>query len=254
MSESVILCEGYHDRAFWSGWLAWLGCTDPGIQAGKTGRVPVVDPWGVEVKGRGQHAFLSPGGKFIRVIPCNGKSNVRRQARERLADRMDKNLERLVINVDSDAAVAPGEEPDAALTTASLETLLREFGQPAVTADGDFAIDDGATLASLVAWRTPDDAMSSLPDRQTLERVACAAIVAVHPGRGGAVDQWLASRPDAPGAGPKEFAWSYMAGWYAERGCEGFYRAVWEDPAVAAELEGRLRKAGAWRVAEALAQ
>ncbi|MDT7815668.1 MAG: hypothetical protein QOJ42_5584 [Acidobacteriaceae bacterium] len=31
MSESVILCEGYHDRAFWDGWLRYLGCSDPGV-------------------------------------------------------------------------------------------------------------------------------------------------------------------------------------------------------------------------------
>ena len=61
-------------------------------------------------------------------------------------------------------------------------------------------------------------------------------------------------RREAPQAGPKEFGWSFMAGWYAERGCEGFYRTIWEDPAVANELEDRLRKAGAWRVAEALTQ
>jgi len=46
MSESVILCEGYHDRAFWAGWLLHLGCTDPGLpSAGKATRTPIFDPW-----------------------------------------------------------------------------------------------------------------------------------------------------------------------------------------------------------------
>ena len=254
MSESVILCEGYHDRAFWDGWLLSLGCTDPGVPPGNGHRAPVFDPWGIEVKGRGQHAFHSPAGKFIRIIPCGGKPNVRRQASERLKDRTDKKLERLVLNVDSDVVVTAGQKPDVALTAESLETLLREFGEPEITAHADFAIDDGATLASLVAWQAADDPIPGLPDQQTLERLVCAAIVAAYPARGPAVGDWLVSRPQAPQAGPKEFGWSYMAGWYAERGCEGFYRAVWEDPDVAAQLEDRLRKAGAWRVAEALAQ
>ena len=253
MSESVILCEGYHDRAFWAGWLLHLGCTDPGDRPKKGHRLRVNDPWGNEVKA-GQFAFQSPSGKFIRIISCKGKQNVRSAARTRLMDRVDKKLERLILNVDSDEMAAAGKQPAPGLTAKSLETLLREFGEPEITADGDFAIDDGATLASLVTWQAADDPISGLPDQQTLERLVCAAIVAAYPARGPAVGDWLVSRPQAPQAGPKEFGWSYMAGWYAERGCEGFYRAVWEDPDVAAQLEDRLRKAAAWRVAEALAQ
>jgi hypothetical protein len=45
MSESVIYCEGYHDRAFWMGWLGHLGCSDPGLPPpGKTNRLPISDP------------------------------------------------------------------------------------------------------------------------------------------------------------------------------------------------------------------
>ena len=98
MSESVILCEGYYDRAFWAGWLTHLGCTDPGQRANGTHRIPVKDPWNV-----------------------------------------------------------------------------------------------------------------------------------------------------------KEFAWSYMAGWYAELGSETFYRKLWSEDRSAAQLRSRLTKSGMWRVAEALA-
>jgi len=45
-----------------------------------------------------------------------------------------------------------------------------------------------------------------------------------------------------------------MAGWYAEQGCEAFYRVVWTDANVVSELESRLRQCGAWRIAEALAE
>ena len=58
MSESVILCEGFLDRAFWAGWLEHLGCTDPGRQPGKPGRVPVKGPSGPATGG----ASRTPGG------------------------------------------------------------------------------------------------------------------------------------------------------------------------------------------------
>jgi hypothetical protein len=44
--ESVIFCEGYHDRAFWSGWLLHLDCVDPGRVPEKSFRNIVKDPWG----------------------------------------------------------------------------------------------------------------------------------------------------------------------------------------------------------------
>ena len=34
MSESVILCEGYTDRAFWKGWLTRLECKNARRTAG----------------------------------------------------------------------------------------------------------------------------------------------------------------------------------------------------------------------------
>ena len=45
MSESLVLCEGYHDRAFWAGWLGRLGCSDVGFRPGTAG-YPRADPWG----------------------------------------------------------------------------------------------------------------------------------------------------------------------------------------------------------------
>jgi hypothetical protein len=68
------------------------------------------------------------------------------------------------------------------------------------------------------------------------------------------VDQWLKSRPNPPPPDPKELAWSHMAGWHAEHGCEPFYKLLWQDAAVATQLESRLRECGAWRIAEALAE
>jgi len=81
-----------------------------------------------------------------------------------------------------------------------------------------------------------------------------AALIAAYPERGSPVQDWLDARPDGPPAGPKEFGWSHMAGWYAERGCQAFYSALWTDARVTQELEGRLRTAKLWMVAEELAR
>jgi len=86
-----------------------------------------------------------------------------------------------------------------------------------------------------------------------LERLVCAAVVAAYPLRADAVQTWLASRPAPPAPTPKEYAWSYMAGWYAEYGCDAFYSNIWRDAAVTSALEDRLRQSGAWRIAEVLA-
>ncbi len=104
MSESIVYCEGYHDRAFWMGWLNHLGCVDPGSPPpGRTGRIPILDPWKTEVKG-GQYAYHSRSGKFIRVVPCHGKTNILPLVRNRLNQRTTKPISRLVINIDSDVA------------------------------------------------------------------------------------------------------------------------------------------------------
>jgi hypothetical protein len=109
-----------------------------------------------------------------------------------------------------------------------------------------------------VRWEAGDGNCPGLPEQQTLERVVCAALVAAFPDRGLAVQKWLDSRTQGPTAGPKEFAWSHMAGWYAEHGCENFFRYLWTaetgDGHAREELENRLRACGAWRVAETLAE
>src|SRR5438874_3231905 len=104
MSESLVLCEGFHDRAFWDGWLRLLGCDSAGFRPGTSG-FPAVDPWGVGVRG-GQFAYRSNSGAFVRIRPCQGKTNVLREAKIRLAQRATKSLVRLVISVDVDASAS----------------------------------------------------------------------------------------------------------------------------------------------------
>ena len=253
MSESVILCEGYHDRAFWTGWLEHLGCENLGRPRGGRERIRVVDPFGNPVTG-GEFAFHSRTGKFARIVPCRGKDKVLPTAESRLKDREIKELVRLVVNVDSDVDAGESDSVGPAVTYQAVETLLRRFGEVEKMEQGDLLLDSGGILVSIVRWEASDPLTSGLPNQQTLERLVCAALVAAYPRRGAAVQEWLDGRPEATEAGPKEFAWSHMAGWYAEEACEAFYRAVWRESGVAGELESRLRQCGAWRVAEALAE
>jgi hypothetical protein len=254
MSESIVLCEGYHDRAFWKGWLEYLGCSDPGISpAATTRRGPICDPWKDVVSG-GQYAYLSKSGAFVRIRPCNGKSNILREARIRLNRRTTKAVLRVVINVDSDLTAGGANAPRTGLQLANVEQLARTFDpSAAINADGEIDLDNGLTKISLVRWEVSDPPNRGLPDQQTLERLVSAALAVVYPGRAASVQSWLDARPDKPGVDPKEHAWSYMAGWYAENGCEAFYSKLWTDSKVVAELQSRLLSSGAWRIAELLA-
>jgi hypothetical protein len=252
MSESVILCEGFHDRAFWDGWLTFLGCSSDGFKPGTPG-YPASDPWRDEVRG-GQFAYRSKSGSFVRVRPCNGKHNVLREARIRLTQRGFKTLLRLVINVDVDTSAAgttPG--PTGLLQQDVLHQVQQIDPGAFLNPDGEIGVDAGATKVALIRWETNDLPAPGLPDQQTLERLVSASLAAAFPPRARAVQDWLNARPNPPLPDPKEHAWSYMAGWHAEHGCEAFYSNLWRDPPVVRELEPRLRSSGAWQIAERVA-
>jgi hypothetical protein len=252
MSESVILCEGFHDRAFWDGWLTSLGCKSDGFKPGTPG-YPAPDPWGDEVRG-GQFAYRSKSGSFVRVRPCNGKSNVLREARIRITRRTIKRLLRLIINVDVDTSASGATPAPTGLRQQDVFHQVQLIDPLAsINAEGEIEIDAGATKVALIRWETNDPPAPGLPDQQTLERLVSAALVAAYPPRAKAVQDWLAMRPTPPPPDPKEHAWSYMAGWYAEHGCENFYANLWRDVAVVRELESRLRSSGAWQIAETVA-
>lgn len=217
--ESVILCEGFHDRAFWKGCLKHLGCQD------LPGRPPFYDPFGKRVT-PGHFVFLSTSGAFLRLQSCGGDKAVLGRLEDRLVERTTNTESRV-------AKAAP------AWTT---------------NADADLALDGGATLVSTIFWSAADPVSPELPGKQTLERLVCAALCAAHPGRGATITTWLASRAPRPPESTKEHAWSHMAGWYAEAGCDEFYQAVWRDALVVAELESRLRANGSWDAMMAIAR
>ncbi len=246
MSEAVILCEGYYDRDFWAGWLESLGCPKP---------VPgsVHDTGGQPVSGHGHYGYWTKDRRFIRIVPCHGKEILLSEARRRIEGRhVDPVPSRLVLCVDPDTQAA-GPTSVTGLRIADVERLVHAIELSAAQSpDGDIDLDNGATKVSLVRWEVPDADAPGVPRQQTLERLACSALIAAYPARGPAIAAWLANRPDAAAAGPKAHAWSHMAGWYADLGCSAFYKNLWSDPKVVQELESRLKACGAWRVAETL--
>lgn len=264
MSESVVLCEGYHDRAFWAGWLRSLRCTDLAqqSQSRSDARIRVGDPWDVPVTA-GQYGYHSRSEKFIRLVPCGGdRRKILREATERLNEEHQRfregaaqpRLMRLVLAIDSDL-YADGGIGKTGFRHQDLLAWLKNLGFAYEEREpGVLVLFDGRTSLSLVRWEAGDAPRPGLPNQQTLERLVSAAVTAAYPQRAPAVQQWVDSRPDGPPPGPKEFAWSYMAGWYAEFGCQAFYEEVWRDERIAEELTARLTACGAWRVAEALAE
>jgi hypothetical protein len=246
VNEGIVLCEGYDDRAFWAGWLIKLSRQEP--PAGN----PVFDPRGRKVEG-GHYGFYPKSDRFVRIVPCKGATKTIGEMTRRVRERQVDPFQHLVVCLDPDIDVCGGDQR----TGVRPEDLLRMVKGLApnahLNANGDVELDGGTVTVSLVRWETPDARQDGLPTQQCLERLVCAAILRAYPDRGPAVQQWLSSRPDPPTTGsPKEHAWSHMAGWYAERGCDSFYRAVWKDREVAKHLEAQLRETGAWRIAEAL--
>ncbi len=253
MSESYILCEGYHDRAFWAGLLIHAGCVDPGIMPGGR-RIQVKDAFGDFVKAPA-FLFKSNSGRFIRLVPASGKDNIPKLVRIRLEQSIVKPLSRLIVSIDSDQLAGLLVTVGTPFSRQNLIDIARDFDPHMILrTDGDLEISAGRTIVSLVSWQSSDAPLIGLPSQQTLERLICAALIAVYPNRAPAVQNWLDSRPDAPRAGPKEFAWSYLAGWNASVGSyEGFCSMVWKDPKVAVQLRQRLKAAGIWEIAESLA-
>lgn len=63
-TQSVILCEGFDDRAFLAQWLSILGCENA-----------LADPWGRNVA-RGEFGYRTRAGAFVRLHPCRGRDKI----------------------------------------------------------------------------------------------------------------------------------------------------------------------------------
>ncbi len=240
-AEYYILCEGYHDRAFWKGLLLHIGCTDPSNE----GRQSVVDPWKKSVRG-GQYAFISPSGRFIRLVAVGGDRNLlHNQFRHRVDKRHIEKLYGLIVSADADV------HNDDELIRVSLPVVSQwalEIDPSRAEIESHVVLSD-ETPISVLTWMT-NTAENSLgvPAKQTLERMVCSAIVAAYGERGRPVEEWLASRPNPPvHDSPKAHAFSYVAGWYAASASyEGAIASIWRDQRVAKVLVQMLEDQPAW--------
>lgn len=231
--QHVVLCEGFDDRSFWSGWLRHLGCADPTNR----GRSRVNDAWGRPVVG-GRYLFRTPAGSGVLVQPFQGRPNARRAAEEYLRNQVYR-PDRLILNLDSDADGVPGESARDAI-----RQIVRDHDGE-VAPNGD-PLTVGETRVFSVIWECEDaEPTPGVPPKQSLERLVSAAIQAAYPDRGPTVDHWLQAEPRAE-VDHKNYSYSYLAKWYADHGADDFLRAIWRDNSVAVHLQGRLESTGAW--------
>jgi hypothetical protein len=228
--QAVILCEGFDDRAFLAEWLVTLGCQ----QARR-------DPWGSSVT-NGQYGFTAPGGRFVRVHPCDGKGRLAEIAGTYIDRHPARSVSRLMLCFDPDC-----EAPAVAPRGAVLQSVAAKRSA-SLPSDAGVATIDGVEVVSM-AWECDDPAdVAGVPSKQCLERLVAAAIVATEPARGASVAGWLQAPPVTAGPEHKAHAYAYLAKWFARSGFEDFYRAVWRDLAIRSELEARLRRSGSLKL------
>lgn len=244
--EIIILCEGYHDRAFWKGFLKHFGCADDRTRS--TGQT-----------GKGEHFYLAADRKRkVTVKPCDGIDKIPKALAAYLTGIATRPLEGIIISVDDDRQ-AGALNQSASLTLQSLKDSLAaklKLGQVEVQSDLLlFKIDGGESVnIQLMHWASTEADTFSLPRQQTLERLVCAALNKAYPNRSEPVVHFLNSRGDnAPVAGPKEFAYSHVAGWYAEKGIEECYQSLWRDDLIRKNLIAELQTAGVWEIMNRLA-
>lgn len=235
-----ILCEGFDDRSFWAGWLLHLGCVDPTEGGKKDAR----DARGDTVKGGGRFLFQSGVWRIV-LTPYHGRSKVRETVEDFLRGDAEA-PDVLVLNLDLDA-----EDEQAAPGRDLVQGVLADYGIEKPKGDGPFQFESTEIHAVLWECRDPAEATPGVPPKQTLERLVSSAIRAAYPGRSPTVQDWLDAEP-AHSIGPKNYSYSYLAKWYAEHGADDFFRALWRDEKVAAQLRDSLTASGAWGRVEAL--
>lgn len=263
---TVILCEGYHDRAFLAGvGIYLLQWKEPGVDD-RGNRSTVMDPFG-RVAG-GDFGYTHSSGARVRVRPCNGHSKIPDALKLLLNGRNTRPFDRLVINYDGDKGGAGSDFVER--IHQSIEGELRRCGvTPVVVQPGHWTFDEGKREVRTIIWRCahseadpcdPTFLPSGIPEQQCLERLICTASASIWPERMAAVGQWLSSRPSPTtraskdGTIPKSHTWTLMGGWFAEHGCDDFFKEVWAHPELANTLKDLLREAGTWEVLESCTQ
>jgi hypothetical protein len=108
--------------------------------------------------------------------------------REQLRQRKTKQLVRVILCVDADTT-ASGGQTATGLRAQDVEYDIRQHIDPGATrnAANEIEVDGGQTRVCLLRWEVADMPDPGLPDKQVLERLVTAAIVAAYPDRKSAV-------------------------------------------------------------------
>jgi hypothetical protein len=222
MTHGRILCEGFYDRAFWvglAGSFGWKSDPQRGQREGVTG------------KGR---YFLSKDDRGLIVQPVGGSGQITLVLQPLLQSRStDRHpFPWLIVNCDADT------RPDAASEV--VKGTVAQLGLKE------------AEAARLVpfTWTSPTLEHAANDD---LERLIRSAVANAYPDRDAVVRRWMNEPGLAVEAGKesKAHVFALMAGWAADRGCEQFYEAVWQDAAIAKELRTILEASPEWPRVEA---
>lgn len=237
MRNVAIYVEGYHDRAFLQGWLLHRGWKDP--RPRRTGRVK--NPVTTNLVVGGRFGFQSADdSSFVEVSPLHGDGRVLLALEDLARRKSPPDPDELVVVLDIDGTdLAQG----ASRRAQSVHDRLVRSGVE-VTREGPSWRLASGVLVHLALWSCEGPGGEGVPNAHTLERIVSTALARSYPDRAAAVQAWLDGRPAPPNHGAKEHSWSYMAGWYADKGCDAFLSTLWEDPRLAAELERVLSESG----------
>lgn len=244
MRRITIVCEGYHDRSFWSGWLLSLGCRDARPRPG----APVPDPHTGRTVTGGRFAFKTSGGDWVSVVPAGGDKTqvVRLIGREVQEAGRIRQVDAVEIIASMDADVPVGTRiPYGKRCQAILGHVPSLTVDTRAAANTTLVSQDGLVRVHIVLWWSKSGPMRGVPEKQCLERLVCAAIASARSSCAADVATWLASRSHPPKPSAAEFAWSYMAGWYAEHDCDDFWRVPWREKDLKTALEEQLTVIGA---------
>lgn len=230
-AQRVVICEGYHDRAFWKGWLGRNGC-----------RTQSKDPWGQRVTG-GQHGWRTPGGAFVRVLPAGGDlRRVLRFAEVYLRNSETEPVPSMVISTDADGRTVTERMRDVIHNLRALAEPL-DLATPQTTGEG---LTVGETHIVPLVWPcAPIDPAPGIPSCGTLEQLVCGVLARREPHRAQDIDDFLKTAGDGsgwtrPADVGKSHAWAWMAHRQPVDACERFFEAPWGDDTLAAELEAAM--------------
>ncbi|MBK9385494.1 MAG: hypothetical protein IPN34_11855 [Planctomycetes bacterium] len=227
---AIVLVEGYHDRAFWSGWLTARGWVSA---------KGALDPSGKKVEG-GRFAFRR-GESFAVVMPCDGWSNIPS-----------------IFKTHVKAAQSP--------ETGQIDHLIPCFDHDIAGKDHAASIRD--RFQEVIGFRPPSGAswthagirVDILHFRATsasfgpqLDGLVAECYDRAYPDRTQSVAAWTSNLPSPPQKTDKQTMWAIMAGWYAAKGCEAFLQeSIWSDARMRQELERALEELGIAAVVAAM--